>query len=70
MEADTEGRRKDVWTGALFLVMGALIVLYAFTAMRNGVPIVLWGPGWVLGPLFVMIGGKGLWSSQRSGKSD
>ncbi|MCA8977002.1 MAG: hypothetical protein KDC98_19930 [Planctomycetes bacterium] len=48
--------RRDAWLGVPFLVTGALMVIYAILAGRNGVPIVLWWAAVWLGPLFVLLG--------------
>jgi hypothetical protein len=37
-----------------------LIVGYAFLAMRNGAPFPLWGCGWLVGPLLVLLGGNAI----------
>jgi hypothetical protein len=58
--------RRDVRLGVLFLTTGILVVAYAFSAMRNGAPALLWGSGWVLGPLMVLLGGNAIWRSLRA----
>lgn len=61
--------RRDARLGALFLLTGLLVTAYAFTAMQNGAPVMLWGTGWLLGPLMLLLGGNALWRSLRSGRS-
>ena len=58
--------RKDVWNGVLFLAVGILITTYTVLAMRNDAPIVLWGLGWVVGPIFILLGGNGVFRSLTS----
>ncbi len=58
-EPEDKWKLKDVWLGLLFLSAGALITGYAYLAMRNEVPSVLWWPGWFVGPLFLLLGAPG-----------
>jgi hypothetical protein len=55
-----------VWLGLLFLGMGVLVVAFAIAAMRNDMPIFLWGTGWLLGPVLLLLGGNAVWRSLRA----
>ncbi len=59
-ESDERWQRKDVFTGLLLFSVGAVVTVYAFLAMRSDMPDFLWWPGWILGPIFVLIGGNAI----------
>ncbi len=65
-EQDERWAPRDVMMGLAFLVAGAMVVLYAYSAMRKGVPIYFWGIGWIMGPFLLIIGGNAMWKSVRS----
>lgn len=53
---DERWQQKDAWLGALFLVFGVLVTVYAVLACRNGMPVAFWGPGFVAGPTLLLLG--------------
>ncbi len=59
-ESNERWQRKDVFTGLLLFSVGALVTAYAYLAMRNDMPGFLWGTAWILGPIFVLIGGNAI----------
>lgn len=61
---------KDLIPGAAFTALGLLVTLYAFLAMRNGVPVVLWALAWVVGPVLLLMGGHATYSGIRSFRRD
>lgn len=65
---DEGWRRKDAWTGLMFLCLGVLLVAYAVLAFRNGVPMVLWGTTVLLGPLLVLLGVNAIVRALRAGR--
>ena len=58
--------RSDVWLGALFLATGILILAFAFAAIGNGVPLLLWAPSLALGSVLVVLGANGVIRSLRA----
>jgi hypothetical protein len=62
--------RKDVWLGILFLLMGALVTLWAFLALRRDVPRAWWGAGFLVGPLLLLLGGNAIVRSSRARDRD
>ena len=63
---DPRWTRRDARLGALFLVIGLLVIGFAYLAMQNDAPIMLWGGGWMLGPLLLLLGGNAVWRSLRA----
>jgi len=55
---DSASPTTSRWPSLLILAFGVLVLGYAYSAMRNDVSILFWGMGWVLGPLFILIGGR------------
>ncbi|MAW78131.1 MAG: hypothetical protein VX404_02715 [Planctomycetota bacterium] len=64
-ESNEQWQRKDALTGLLFCSIGALVTVYAYLAMRNDMPDFLWWPGWILGPILVLIGGNSIFRGLR-----
>ena len=64
-ESDERWQRKDVFTGLLLFSVGAVVTVYAFLAMRSDMPDFLWWPGWILGPILVLIGGNSIFRGLR-----
>ena len=60
MEEQEHWTPKDIFPGIAFVVMGVLVILYVLLAMKNEVPFSLWGAGWLVGPLFLFIGGNSI----------
>jgi len=57
---------RDLALGLLFLVVGVLALVFSILAMRDGLPLTLWGLGWVVGPVFLLIGGNGVQKATRA----
>jgi len=51
--------------GVLFLATGLLITGYAVLAAKNRVPMIFWGLGFVVGPIFLLIGGNSIYRGMR-----
>jgi hypothetical protein len=62
--------RKDAWLGALIFAGGALITVYAFLAMRNDLPSILWWLGWIVGPLLLLVGANAIVRALRASGRD
>jgi len=61
IDTENEWARRDAGWGALFVVLGLLVVGYAYCAVRNDIPAVLWIGGWVLGPVFLALGANAVY---------
>ncbi|MEE2857760.1 MAG: hypothetical protein VX949_10245 [Planctomycetota bacterium] len=59
-ESNERWQRKDALTGLLLFSVGALVTVSAYLAMRSDMPDFLWGAGWILGPILVLIGGNAI----------
>ena len=57
--------RKDAGRGALFLVAGLLMITLAVLTSRNGWPILLFGPAYLLGAILTLLGGHAVFRGIR-----
>lgn len=67
--SETQWTRRDWRLGLLFTITGALVVAYAYSAMRNGAPSFLWATGWLVGPLMALLGLNAIRLSLRASRS-
>ncbi len=65
-DPDEKWTPKDIWTGVLFFSAGVLVIVFAILARRNGIPWWLYGEGWFVGPIFILIGGNGIYRALGS----
>jgi len=57
---------RDALLGSVFLVVGLLILACVVLAIWSGLPWYLLGFGWLVGPVFVLLGTNALYQSARS----
>ncbi|MBL8857604.1 MAG: hypothetical protein JNL28_03745 [Planctomycetes bacterium] len=69
-DQNTQSTSTSLWPGVLLLFFGLLIVAYACLAVRNGLPIIFSGLGWILGPILVFIGVGALARSRGNGSAN
>lgn len=57
---------KDALLGSVFLAVGLLILTCVVLATWNGLAWALLGFGWLVGPVFVVLGANAIYRSARS----
>lgn len=60
-DTENEWARRDAGWGALFVAVGLLVVGYAYLAVGNDMPAILWIGGWFLGPVFLALGANAVY---------
>jgi len=70
MEEDQRWTWTDVLWGGVFLLVGVLVSTVSFLAMRNGMPVALFGMGLVFGPTLAVLGVNAIWRGARSAHQD
>lgn len=64
-ERDSDSGTTSAWPSVLILVFGVLITTFAVLATYNDAPLRYGGMAWIVGPLFLLVGGGALMRSRR-----
>jgi len=68
MTPSDDWERRDLGLGALFLLLGVLVLAFGIGALRNALPLPSVGLALIAGPLLVVLGLNAIVRSIRAGR--